>query len=453
MRVVRAARLVTVLLALPAGTAAAQGQLLRPEQALQRAEQAGYGNRLAAAQRRVQAGEALAPLRGILPTVRVEAGYLRTTDPLSAFGFQLRQRSITMAAFAPARLNDPAAIGNLNTGLVVEQPLLNADAWLGRAAAGSALAASEASEQWTRARTRVEVLHAYWSAVVAGERVRTLEAADAAARSHVRQAEALVEQGMATRSDALLAAVKAGEIEVRLAEARSAVALARKQLALVMGDPSDTTFLLPDELPPAARVFAAARQVQADSGLAGSREDVRAAEHARAAAEANRRRARSLYLPRVNGFGRLDWNNPDAPFAGQRSWTLGVLVAWSPFAGGSELAEIRSAAGRSSAARTMAEAARAQADLEVAQATDALAVALLRLEIAERSVAQAQEAHRIVGRKYAGGLATVTELFDAAATETMSELSQMNARYDALLAAAERRTAMGLDLSVLVDWE
>lgn len=448
----RSALIAVVLLGIPA-VAGAQGQVLRPEQALERADHSGYGNRISAGQRQAQSGQALAPLRGILPSLRVEAGYLRTTDPLNAFGFLLRQRTVTAAAFSPLLLNDPEAIGNLNTGLVIEQPLFNADAWLGRSAAGSALAASAASERWSRARTQVEVLRVYWGAVVAAEQSRTLQAAHQAALSHLRQAEALVDQGMATRSDALLASVKAGEIESQLVTARSNVMLARRRLALLMGDPTDTAFALPDDLPPVARIVAAARRVQEDEGLPESRADVRAAAYASEAAETDRRRAKSLYLPRLNGFGRLDWNSPDAPFGGQSAWTMGVMLSWSPFAGGSELAEIRSASGRSRTARAMAEAAGAQANLELAQATEGLGVALVRLEIAERSVEQASEAHRLVSRKYAGGLATVTELFDAFALETLSGLNQVHARYETLLAAAERRTAMGLDLSVLLDWE
>jgi len=424
---------------------------LTPAAALQRAEANGYQNRIAAGQAQAQAGQALAPLRGILPSVRVEAGYVRTTDPLNAFGFLLRHRAVTAAAFAPARLNDPEAIGNLNTGLVLEQPLFNADAWLGRSAASRAVAASEAGQEWTRARSAVEVLRGYWGAVVAAEQVGTLQAAHQAALAHVRQAEALAEQGLVTRSDALLASVKAGEIEAELVAVTQHRHLARRQLALLMGDPADTAFALPETLPPAAEVVALAGEVQAGGGNPESRADVRAADHARAAAEADRRRAGSLYLPRVNGFGRLDWNSPEAPFGGQSNWTMGVMLSWSPFAGGSELAEIRAAAGRASAARAGADAARAQAGLELAQATDALTVALVRLEIAGRSVEQAREAHRIVSRKYDGGLATVTELFDAAALETRSELQQAAARYEALLAAAERRTAMGMSLAVLTD--
>lgn len=101
----------------------------------------------------------------------------------------------------------------------------------------------------------------------------------------------------------------------------------------------------------------------------------------------------------------------------------------------------------------MADAAHAQASLEFARASESQTVALARLDIAERAVSQAQEAHRIVARKYEGGLATISELFDAAAVETGTDLGFSAARFDALVAAAERRRAQGLDLSVMVDWE
>lgn len=200
-----------LLLAGLAGPATAQ-EPLRLEQALARAEQAGYANRIAVGSAEVQAGQAEVPLRGILPSVRLESGYLRTTDPLNAFGFTLRQRAVTPAAFAPANLNYPDATGNLMTGIVLEQPLFNADAWLGREAAVNAREAARASEQWTRETTSFDVYRAYWGAVLAAEQVTTLRVAVEAARAHVRQAESMVRQGMATRSDALLATVKAGEV-------------------------------------------------------------------------------------------------------------------------------------------------------------------------------------------------------------------------------------------------
>jgi outer membrane protein TolC len=72
-------------------------------------------------------------------------------------------------------------------------------------------------------------------------------------------------------------------------------------------------------------------------------------------------------------------------------------------------------------------------------------VALIRLDIAERAAAQSAEAHRIVSRKYTGGLAGVVELLETQAVETQSALALSQARYGTVVAAAERRRALGLD--------
>ena len=106
---------------------------------------------------------------------------------------------------------------------------------------------------------------------------------------------------------------------------------------------------------------------------------------------------------------------------------------------------MRDARARSDAARAQADAAQANAQLELEQTRTALKVALARLSIAERAVAQSAEAHRIVGRKYEGGLAQVVELLDAQAVETQSALGFSQARWSTIVAAAERRRALGRD--------
>jgi outer membrane protein TolC len=123
------------------------------------------------------------------------------------------------------------------------------------------------------------------------------------------------------------------------------------------------------------------------------------------------------------------------------------MASWTPFAGAHELAERAATTARKRAADARLDAARAQADLELAAAENARGVALRRLEIAERAAAQSAEAHRIVTRKYEGGLATVAELLDAAAIETQSALGLSAARYQGIIADAERRRAAGSDLS------
>ncbi|HET9984543.1 MAG TPA: TolC family protein [Longimicrobiales bacterium] len=451
-RVVRGGHwVVALLLAVPVGLAG-QAPPLTLADALARADRGAFANRIAEGTAEAQSAPKLAALKGILPSLRVEGGYVRTTDPIGAFGTALRQRTITQADFDPRRLNYPSAVGNYGASLVLEQPLLNVDAHLGRVAAARAADAADATTEWTHATTRLEVVRAYYGAVLAAERVATLEAAARAAEAHVRQADAVVRAGLATRSDELLAQVKAGEVEAALVGARGDASLALRQLALLLGTPGDTTIAVPGELPAPDRV----RQASADESPRAEPErrgDVAAARLSLSAAQTDVLRARSLYLPRLNAFGRYDWNSASRPWGGEKNWTVGIMASWSPFAGASELAELRAAGGREAAARAGAEAADARARLEVEQAENARRVALRRLEIAERATLQSGEAHRIVARKYDGGLATVQELLDAAAIETQTRLGLSAAVYDAVVAEAARRQALGLDVAALTALE
>lgn len=419
-------------------------------EALDRADRLAYPNRIAAGARQAREGDGDAAWRGILPTARVEAGWVRTTDPLAAFGTTLRQRAVTPAAFDPVRLNHPDPISGVGSALVVEQPLVNLDAWAGRRAARAANGAAAASQRWTAAGTRVQVVAAWFGGVLAAERVATLEAAVAAARSHVRQARALLEQGMVTRADLLLAEVKAGELEADLAAARGDRSLATRGLAVLLGTPDDTTVHLPAALPGLEALAAALASLDRGERTAEVRGDVVAASLGRDAALADLQRTRAALLPRINGFARYDWNTADAVFGGSRSWTVGVMASWAPFSGGAELAAMRAARGRSEMAAAAAEAADAQASLDVANRDNALAVARTRLGIANQAVEQSTEAHRLVGRSYAGGLATVTELLGAAAAETASRLARSAAVYQVILSAAERQHARGQSLDFLI---
>lgn len=436
--------------ALAPSSMAAQAPLTLGD-AFRRADSAAFANRIATGTVRAAGGQATAALQGILPTIRAEAGYVRTDNPLAAFGYQLQQRSVTMASFDPALLNYPAPVSNWNGGAVAEVPLINVDAWYGRSAGTSAAASARAQAGWTRESTRVDVARAYFGAVLARERVRTLEAAAAAAQANLRQAESMVTNGLATKSDALLSEVQAGQVEAQLIGARGEAVIARERLALTIGQPGDTAFMLPDSLPPAGRIRALA--VPAESDSASARLDVAAAQYGLEAAQRDSHRANAQYLPRLNGFGRYDWNSPTKPFSGVGSYTVGVMASWSPFAGASELAQRQTAQGRAEAARAAAEGAAAGARLDQDAMRTQLAVALAQLGIAETSVAQGAEAYRIVGRKYAGGLATVAELLGASAVETQTRLGLSDARYQAIVAEAAARQADGLDLMALTALE
>ncbi len=432
------------------GATAASAQVLTLRQALAGGPGRAYGDRIADARAQAAGGAATAALGGVLPTLRFEGSVMRTTEPLTAFGFLLRQRGVTPAAFAPATLNYPAPISNVGMGVVVEQALFDAGAALGLRAAGAVHEAAAASDAYEHGATKVAIARAYYGAVLATERVATLAAARSAADAHVRQAEAAFRAGTVTKSDVLLAQVDAGNASSALESAQADAHLARLGLALAMGAPADTSWTLPDSLPLAKRVQALAQRVLVDTVTSAQRGDVRAAQLQRTAAEVGASRAKARYLPRLAGFGRLDWNTPSTPFGGRDSWTVGVLVSWVPFAGAADIGDVRTAAAQRAEAKAAADEAEAEARLDREATRAALATAVDRLAIAQTAVAQSVEAHRIVTRKYDGGLATIAELLDAASAETNARLSFAAAREAAIVTAADRRQALGADVSVLI---
>lgn len=439
-----------VLAALSILVAPRLGAQLTLAAALHQADEAAYGNRVARGTARADRALSIAPLQGILPNIRVEGGFARTTDPIGVFGDKLRQRTITQADFDPARLNYPNAISNYQSGVVLEQPLINADAWASRTAANHNANASEAAATWAILSTRVDVVRAYYGAILASERAVTLKAASRSAHAHLNQAEAMVRQGLVTQSDALLAGVRAGEMDAQLAEAEGSVETARRQLAITLGRPQAdfaADLALPSTLPSADRI----RVVAAHDSSASTepRADIQVAMERSAAAGSDAARARATYLPRINSFVRYDWNSPGGLYTGERNWSVGVMATWNPFGSVAELSDIRATAGRASVAKAQAEGAEAQAKLDVAQTRIVLSVALIRLGIAEQAVRQSTEAHRIVARKYAGGLAGIVELLDAQATEIQSALGFSAARYNVIVAAAERQRAVGDDPGTL----
>lgn len=426
--------------------APADGQTpLTLRQAMARADSQAFPNRMAQAQVAGRQADRDRTLQALLPTVRAEAGWIRSTEPLSAFGFTLRQRSVTQAAFDPERLNYPPPTSNVGTSLVLEQPLINPDLWFARGAATSMVEAAGAQARWTAAGTRLDVVAAYYGGVLVREQVAALEAGYAAARSHVRMAESLLGQGMVTRSDVLLAEVKAGELEVSLAEARGELGLAVGRLATTLGHPDDDDLVLPAALPGLTRI--AELHQRPDDTL--SRADLEVARLGVDAAEDNLRRARASMLPRINSFARYDWNDASTLAGGHPSWTIGVMASWSFFSGGAELADQRAARAQRDGALAMAEAAEATARLDQASRKNELEVALVAAAVSERAVTRSAEARRIVARKYEGGLATVTELLEANAIVTRSQLEYAAARYRAILAAGAWHQAHGGDLTTL----
>jgi outer membrane protein len=398
------------------------------------------------AQRASATASAQLPLQAsqaFLPSVSLGLQGMRTTDPVAVFGLKLRQERFAMEDLALDALNRPDAYSGYNATATVQLPLLAPEGLYGFAAARKAAEAQAAGASRAAGATRFFVIQAYTGAKMATLQVEALETALAAVRAHVRQAEAMRDQGLVTGLDARMAGLKASEIEVQRLAARAHAENALSALKAMLALPEATELRLSEELSAAAATSVCAG-VEADCSW-DRRGDLGAYAAGVDAASLGVKKAWASQLPALAAFGALGHYAKDAPFRnGSGDWTVGIGLSWSPFHGLAGVGAVRAARAEEAAARAQRENAVQQAEVEVLQARRMLEAAREGVLVAARAAEEARVALDQALLRYRTGTAPITELLDVQAAATNATLTELAARRDLLVAHAALDLAYGV---------
>lgn len=404
------------------------------------------------AQRANAEARAQLPLKAsqaFLPSVTLGLQGMRTTDPVAVFGLKLRQENFAQTDLALDALNRPDPYSGYNASASVQLPLLAPEGLYGFAQARKAARAEAAGARRAAEATRFFATRAYWDARLAARRVAALDTALLAVRAHVRQAEAMHNQGLVTSLDARLADLKASEIEVQRLAARAQAENALSGLRAILALPDSQDIVLTDDLTdplrpsPCAEAAGGAEVSEACSFQ--DRSDLRAFELGIEATEDGVKKAWASQLPSLAAFGAVGHYAQDAPFdGGSGDWTIGIGLSWNPFKGLSGVGEVRAAKAEHDAAQARWEAAYRQAEVEVLQASRMLEAARERADVAARAAQESRTALEQARLRYRTGAAPITELLDVQAAATQATLSELAARRDLFVAHAALDLAYGV---------
>ena len=375
--------------------------------------------------------------RAFLPSLSIEAGGMRTNDPVAVFGTKLWQGNFAETDFALTSLNDPDAYTDYDVTATVQQPIITPEGIFGYKAGQKAAAASEAAADRRTEYMVFQTIQAYWGAILASERIGLLEAALASARSHEQQARALHGQGLVTGLDARMASVHAAAIDAQrigsVAEAENARSTVKMLLAIDESTPIELSGDLDEQL------------VEPQTLTESKRRDLDAASLALEAANLNVKRAVGANLPNIGAFGSVAQHSNDSPWgSGSGNWTVGVRLTWKPFAGLSGIGAVQKAKAERDAQAAQLQAATAQATLERVQSERNLKAALDQLEVAVSAEQEAQTAVAQAEVRYRTGMSTITELLDVQTAHTEAALRLLAARYQVVVAESALKFAHGV---------
>jgi len=376
-----------------------------------------------------------------LPRLDVSETYMRSDNPVMAFGAKLNQGGFTAADFAINRLNNPDAVDNFNLRLQVVQPIFNGGKeWVGLRRAKLGVEASGKGLKRVRQETVYQVAQAYWGVALASEYMGVAKKALEATEGHVKLAKSFFDQGMLVGSELLLAKVRVAEVKESLIKAENRLAYAKDALNVAMGRPQGTPFS------PADRLEVRERDLKLDALLdetLKSRPDL-------AGMGVNVKNlgegvtlAKTGYLPDVNFIARFEHDTKDI-FRGQGdSYTVLGVMSWNVFDGLLTTNSVKEARANYNAGRHDLDRMREGALLETRQAYYNLREARERLEVIAASVGEGEEALRIINRRFEAGMSKTLDVLDAEAALTRARTNRAQALYDYNVGLAALDYAVG----------
>lgn len=280
----------------------------------------------------------------------------------------------------------------------------------------------------------------------------------AVAQISLEQAEARHEQVQAFVAAGTVAAVD--ELRIRAQVAASRVAVLRAAAGVRLASTALRTLLhLPGNAEVAIAEDVLAPLPSLDANLdalvqraLAQREDVltlrsliRAAERQVVAAEGSR-------WPHLAISANFDYSNPQARVfpqtqAFRESWDVSAIVSWSPhdvLYGEAQADEARAVRDQTAAdLRSLQDAIR----VEVVDAATSYEASREALEASRVGVEAAEESYRVQLERYRAGVATLTDLTDAAAEQANAQLELVNAATTARIARAALARALGTGAS------
>lgn len=368
-----------------------------------------------------------------LPHVVLEERYTRTTEPAGNLFLALNQQQNVMAD-PTYKLVDPAPRNDFETRLQLTQTLYDPAVDFGLRKAQTARQAAAAGAAWSAEEAAFDAFHAYLEVQHAGAAVAWVTSSRQEAEEIARLAGERRLAGTGLKADELRAAVYLAEARRRELAAANDLTLARRRLALAMGEAGGERQIaapLDENDFPAVEMPA----------TVGARSDLQSLALQTEVAGLAVSESKAAWLPSLDLSAHYAWHDSQTPFGtDSESWAVGAGLRWELFDGLRRSAGTTRSTALLRAGEARLEEARRERDFRLSEARLRAEEARLHRASARQAVAEAAEGQRLLQQRYEAGLAEAADLlaaqsaldrarFDAAGAESRFLLSLGNVQF------------------------
>jgi outer membrane protein len=311
--------------------------------------------------------------------------------------------------------------------------------------------AARANEMETASEVRFQVRQAYYDAVYSQRLVAIAESALEQARGHLSQVRSGRVEGSRSEYEQLRAEVDAANQEPGVIAAKSGTSLALLNLKRLADVPLEQPLLL---FTPLAAVDGTVPVVMDLSTTVDQRPAVAAANHMVEARRLAVKLYRGQYWPDL--YVSTDLSHvayPSDPWPTRRefrrNWDAFVRIDVPIFNGLRTHGQVVEARAEYEKAMALRDLAQKGAAIEAVQARDEIERSQTTLLARRETVRQAQRAWELAGVRFKNGMSTQIEVSDARLQLQSSEVNEVQAMRDYLVAIASLERAVGHPLSIV----
>lgn len=377
---------------------------------------------------------------GTRPTVSFTQSVVGSNNPVFVFGSLLEQGRFGPSNFSIDSLNKPDSLVNFRSQVNLHLPLFDQRQTRSRVSAASiAKRQAELAAEETRQRLRFDIVRNYFGVVLDRGMVNVSTEAMKTADANRKKTRDMVDVGMTTEADLLAAEVEFANAGQRKLESESKLVTTLAALNIAIGEKPDLVPVLAGEL--TEKFFPVEDQDELIRIALESRPDYQRVVLGLEGSRVQIRSAKDSSLPRIDVYSNLGYSSPYVA-NGSSDYTVGASLTYTLFDPGRK-ARIAQAAEGEVLAGLEREVLGDQIRLEVIRSLQAFKTSDAKIRVSVKSIAQAEEALRIVEDRYRNGLTTFNEVLRAGLAVTKAKQDLLTTRYEYYISYAQILLATG----------
>jgi outer membrane protein len=375
-----------------------------------------------------------------LPVIATQTSYVYADAPSVYLFKKIDQRTFK----STTNFNYPGIISNFESGLSIAANIYRGGrSILNRWKAETGKDIKCIDHMTLRNVLTSAVIEAYYNCLALSEAVAVMKVAEQMIKQEVEIADNQLEEGTLMRSDLLFLKVRHAESKEEVIKAQNSLQLAFSSLANLLGGDADTKIDIVEEMEdwiplPSNYESALALALSVRPELLGARKQVEMA-------AIDLEIARRDFLPTVDVFGKVYWDDPHLQYAAKRTnWETGFGLTWSLYDGNKRYYSIEKSNEILQELLAQDRKTTLAIQLDIKQAFLNYESVQARIAASDISLEHATENLRVVREEYLEGARSVTDYLEAEIMYTQTRLRKIQAFFDLKKAKAAIAMSAGL---------